>query len=307
MTDALNLDDIRLKSVESMTDAEKDFLVENKAELTKEELAAFTEFIPADDTAGDEGEDDEEGEDEGDDKDKQPAFKTVEEANKWLADKKKEWETEEAKKEADAKAEADRKAKEGEVPEYFKAGYKPKDWNQFTHDFIPILVNNLVKNTEFSAGIRDALGQQTVAERERVDKINTEFDTELAAMHKEGLVPDPATDEGKKVDKMLTTIGAMLGLGSMRDAYTAAQNLGKTTGVDFLKGGKPVADDGAGGGEGGEGDDKKSDMATQKKKAGLIGKGGSGAPAKKGEKNYKETHGRSLDDIMADATAKLEE
>lgn len=297
----INLDELRLKDVADMTAEDKAFLVEHKADLTEEEVAAFSTFI----NPAEEGEEGEEGEDETEEEKAQreadeaaaaagapkpPVFKTVEESEKWLADKKKDWEADNAKaaEEAiDAKAAEAAAAANADKPiEFFQPGYKPKDYNAFANDLFKVIVTNLGKNPTLVSDIREALGQMTAAERQTIDKINVEFDQELKQMAAEGLVPDPTTDEGKKMDKILTNIGARMGLGSMREAFAAYKDLGSAMGVTTVK--------------------TKADMTSQKQKASMVGRGGGGT-ATPPKKNYqKDVHKKSMDDIMAEAKQELE-
>lgn len=295
----INLDELRLKDTADMTAEDKAFLVEHKVELTEEEVTAFSAFINEDE--GEEGDDNEEETDEekaqreADEAaaagaPKPPVFKTVEESEKWLADKKKEWETEQTKaaQEAiDAKKAEDEAAANADKPiQFFQAGYKPKDYNAFANDLFKVIVTNLGKNPTLVGDIREALGQMTAQERKTIDSINVEFDQELKQMAAEGLVPDPTTDEGKKMDKILTNIGARMGLGSMREAFQAYKDLGAAMGVDPAK--------------------QKATMTSQKQKASMVGRGGGGTPSPS-KKNYqKDVHKKSMDDIMADAKAELE-
>ena len=225
----LDLDDVRLKEPEDLSDEEKTFLKENEADLTDDEKETYKESLEAEDK-GEEEEEEEES--------KGLSFESEEELDKYL-------DRYSAGREKKA-AEADKgKGEDEDVPDYFPAGYKPKDWNEPFKQYTP-------KMREM---MREEIRAERTEESNRKEKLNKEFDAEIETLrgaHKE--IPAIGTPERATFEKDLAqVIVAYPGVRNMTEAYNIK------TALDSAGGGSKGKTDtkgtarkvGSSGGEGG--------------------------------------------------------
>lgn len=290
MADPLNLEEVRLMPVEDMGDEHKAFLKEHEADLNDDEKAAFQEFLAV--PAKEDEEEEHEGETEEDKTAREakeaaeaggvtetpPVFKTKEEADAWVEDKIKEHDEAVAAQ----KKEEEEAAKAPPELKFFDPEWKPKNWNDFAVQFFKALVSKPELAKTITPIVREELANMSVSERREIEKINEGFNTEMQEMFKEGLIPDPTSPEGIKIDKQISLIGAQMKANNMREAYDRWAKTPLEFGGGYDPGAKRVV--------------------SHKQKAGLVSKGGgSGTPAKK-EKSYKDVHGKSLDTLLEEET-----
>jgi len=164
-----DLDDVKLKTPDEMSDEEKDFLKENEDKLTDADKKDYEEILKG----KKENEDETEEEDETEKKDKKKekkeepkhTFKTDEDLEVYLKDRK---EKEKAEK---VKLKADAKVKKGQ---FFPKGYKPSDWNEYTKDVLKI--------------VRDDRQRFSEDQRKTMARINDKLDSETEELR--ALIPD---------------------------------------------------------------------------------------------------------------------
>ena len=155
-----DLDEVKLKTPDEMSDEEKDFLRENKEELTDGDKEDYKDILEEKEEPEKEEEgDDKEVVEEGDKEEKEEAakhsFKTDEELEAYYKER------QEKEKAERKRAKEDSKISKGE---YFPKDYKPADWNEYTSEVLKIIRNDRSKFAE--------------DQRKNITKINQRLDDE---------------------------------------------------------------------------------------------------------------------------------
>lgn len=279
--DELDLDKVRLKTVEELESKEIEFLNANLDKLTDEDKDAYATILKVEDK-GDEGEDgddkgsegDDKGDDkgkgeEGDDKPKGFAFASEDEAKKYVADQI----IEQQKKDRQAAIDA---AKTPEEKKYVEENWKPKNWNEG----IKVAVKAAL----------DEVDERRKQETQKQEDQRKAFEKEWDGIVATNKLPKRETEDGKKILKAVFDIGTKYGQPNFTKAYDLYTKIPESEG-----GGLKVGNGG------------KGDMSEQKKRAAQVtgktaddGKGKSAAP-----KSYQDLHGKSINQLIREGQRSL--
>jgi len=193
-----NLDDIRLKDADELSDEERDFLRENKDELTDEELESFGDVLTEE--KDEEEEDKHEDEEKEEEEEKGFSFESEEDFiektsrvfERVLEKREKKTDTDTEKKETDR---------------IFPEGFKPRDWEEAGQ-----------KIHEAWERKQKAMADEL---KRKADEINREWDNQLADLRiKNPNLPKAGTKEGASFDQELSGIIAKYkGVTNMNEAY----------------------------------------------------------------------------------------
>ena len=167
------LDEVRLKEPDELTDEEKGLLKEHQDELSDEEKDAFKSVI-------------EPKEEEPKEEEPFKTFKTQDELDAFLEENK-------------SKEELEDKEEEGgvEPANFFPDDYKPKNWNEFANDLLPKLKPEIRKETE-------AFTEDT---KRKIGEINAQFDAEIEQLRViDPNIPEVGTSERVAFDKSLAQV-----------------------------------------------------------------------------------------------------
>ena len=171
MAEELSLDEIRLKELDELSDDEGKFLKEHEEDLTDEERESYKEILS-----------EEEGEDES------VTFKNQGEFDSAVDKRVKEMQTQ-----AETEEETEKGQGEDKGDRLFPEKYKPKDWDEFSKDFLGI--------------IRKDREIHTKEQRERVLDIDRKLDQDTEDLRKiDSSVPATGTTERREFDRSLAEI-----------------------------------------------------------------------------------------------------
>lgn len=279
MPEELNLDDVRIKTVEELSSDEISFLKENEADLTDEDRDAYASVLsPADDGEGEDedgeadgGEDDGSGTgDEDGDGSNGFVFKTEEEAKEYvekLVEKKNEQE----------KQKAIDDAKTPEEKKYVEDNWKPKTWNEG--------IKTIVEHVR--SEIKEDQAKETKAQEDKRKGFEAEWD----GIVKDNNLPKRGTEEGKQLLKSVYEVGTKFNQPNFKSAYALYTILPKSHG-----GGLDVGDQ-----------KEKEKMNNQKKRAGSVkGKTPDATKTKSAvPKNYQDMQQKSTSQLIRDAQRAL--
>lgn len=177
------LDEIRLKEPDELTEDEVKVLKENVDDLTDEEKEDYKDVL-VEKKEGEEEEEEEEG------KEKPVTFKTQEAFDTAVDKRVKEMQVEAEEK----KKEEEEGKKEKRL---FPKGYKPEDWNQFARDFLPVVRKTTRKDTE----------TYTKEQRERRAEINKQLDQETEDLRKiDPSIPSIKSKKRTEFDRSIAEI-----------------------------------------------------------------------------------------------------
>lgn len=187
-----DLEEVRLKEVDELTDDEKNLLKEHQDDLSDDEKEAFKSIIETK-----EEEKEEEKEDE-----PFKSFKTEEEFNKFIEEER-------------GKVEPEDKEEEGEDEEpvdFFPKDYKPKDWNQFAKDLLPKLQPHM----------RQEFTKYSDEQKKQIAEINAQFDQEIEQLRViDSSIPAAGTPERKEFDRELAQVALKnKNVRTMTEAYS---------------------------------------------------------------------------------------
>lgn len=178
---------------------------------------------------------------------------------------------------------------------------QPKDWNDAFTRFVGFIRQHpevLFKDT--APYVRGQMAELNAQDQAKVDTEMKKYDAEVADLYKEGKMPNPATDEGKKVDMQLTQIAIQYGLTSLKDAHNLWSKIPVEHGGGYVPQGVPAS---AGTTPVAPAVDQKKEAASaQKKAAAKVGSSGAGGvvPSKGGSVSYSDIHTKSMDQIMSE-------
>ena len=275
----LDLEDVRLKEPDELSDDEAKFLKENAGELTDDEKGIFKEQLKED-----------EKEDEEDDEKKGFSFASKDEFDTAVADA-----TAKAIKAAKDAEEAEKAGKESEKEEktedFFEEGYKAKNWNEAAKAMYP----------KFKERVIADLQGMSKAQKDKLDEINKEFDKEIEELAgKDKAIPTKGTKEREAFEADLADIGVKYkGVTTMTEAYEIYKAVGgKKAGDESGEGKEEEKEEGKTPVEG-EVSQKQRDLASK------VSKGGA---EKKGDKenSYARIASRKMSDLVAEEIEKLE-
>lgn len=149
----MEIDDIRLKEVDELSDDEKGFLREHREDLTDEEMESFKGVL------------EEKKEDEDD---KGFSFKSQEELDKYLEEKLEE-RLEVKEKERQEEEERIKREKETGEEEFFPKDYKATNWDEAFKKVYPKLEEKILGK----------LGKMNAEQKAKVEEINKTFDKQI--------------------------------------------------------------------------------------------------------------------------------
>jgi hypothetical protein len=292
----MDLDIIRFKQPNELTDDEKGFLKANEGSLIDEEKELFKpvlhpeEFTPTPT--------------EGEPPVTPPVapvtppvtpptglnFQNEAELNTWLETREKkradDAEHQRILAEQEAEEEKLRKEKAAKVFQFFEQDYKPNDWNEFGNKFLQVFLPVVVEE------IRNMDTKEKTRFQAQVDAVNTEFDKETEELKSSG-EPVPTTGSPERVtfDKELAKISLEFGISDtdkpMHKAYEIYKYRkagGVTTPPVTPPTTPPVTPP------------VNPNVSVAQK----VG-GGTGQPPAGQPKSYAKIHNRSMDQIVEDA------
>jgi hypothetical protein len=206
---------------------------------------------------------------------------TQDKLDSYIEGKRKEWE-------AEGKTAAEQKTEQDKIEKLFDEGYTPKDWNEYSTQFLDKVAPILEKR--FFAKLEAAEAQKTAQRQQMSDTqkaVYAAFENEFKTLATNKLIPDPSTqaDEYKKVHDAIIAIGDAHGKTNITDAYKlwSIIPVDKGGGLDYQSSGATA----------------KQKIEAQKQAAGRIGKGGGGiATVKPGAKDYNTIHNMNIDDLI---------
>ena len=175
--------------------------------------------------------------------------------------------------------------KSEDVTRIFDPNWKPLDWNDFAISLLenPTARQMLIK--EMSGEVMGELKNMTQAEKEEMEKINKGYDEEYDTIAKQGLLPALNTEEGKKVDKQISLIGATYGIASIAKSYDLWKKIpiAQGGGLEYVP-------------------PKKASLNLQKQRAGLVQSPSGTQPPQGKVRTYEDFHKKSMDDLMDEVT-----
>ena len=194
-----NLDDILLKDVDGLTDAEKGFLREHASELENTEKESYKDIL-------------EEKKEEKVDNTGGFNFKTQEELDKYLEEK------------IAAKIPAPKEdKKEDDIPDFVSKDWKPADWNDAFKTLLkhPKFMEYLTKNENLKGTVKETITETEQAKENSRKEINQKIDDEIAAIRgKDKDIPAVGTPEALEWEKKIAqTFVDFPSLRSVDEAY----------------------------------------------------------------------------------------
>lgn len=199
--DELNLDDIRTKEADSLSDDERGFLKEHKSDLTEDEVTAYKGVVEFDEAKADPEPDPDPEPDTG------FKFNTEEEFEERVSGA-----VEAALKiERETKKEPKKEEWEDRDERFFPEDYKAKDWDTAAKDMYP----------KFEKRVMDRMGKLSKERQENITRINKEYDNQIVDIRKADKdIPARGTKEGNQFETELAQIGAKFkGVTDMTEAY----------------------------------------------------------------------------------------
>jgi hypothetical protein len=117
-------------------------------------------------------------------------------------------------------------------------GEVPADWNDLARKILAHL-----SPKEYAPKVLKVIQNMTAKERKEMETIGASFDAEMDEMAAQGLIPSRTTEEGKKVDAQISTLGGKYNLTSMKDAYNLWKQIPVANGggLDYKPGTTPTA------------------------------------------------------------------
>lgn len=293
----------RWKLADQMDDHDIEILLANKEKLNEEERAAFAHLITEDEPFSDNPLDDainksiDAPENQTDDEIPTPPVVepvipiipapsipenvvTQDKLDTYIEGKRKEWE-------AAGKTKAEQDKEETKIQRLFEEGYEPKDWNEYSMQFLekmtPIIEKRMFDRLEKERQAQVDLQNQTRTEQQ---KVYQQFEGEFANLSKQKLIPDPTTqpDEYKRVHEEIIKVGDAHGKSNITDAYKLWAILPKQHGggLDYTP---PAVD-------------PNKRIQAQKQAAGRVGSSkGAVIPARKAN-DYNTIHNARMEDLI---------
>lgn len=207
----LDLDDVKLKEREALTEDEEKLITDKWDELGDEDKEAYKDLDPNKEPEEEDSEDAPELEEEAD-KEKEEEREEVKEELKGVRfDSEEEFEAAVDKIVAKREAAKQTPAEEEAPPEkFFPEGFKAKNWEDAAQQMYP----------KFKERVISDIRGMTEAQKKRLDDINKQFDEEIETLRKGGEeIPEPGTPEREQFDKDLAGIGLKYKLSNMTDSY----------------------------------------------------------------------------------------
>jgi hypothetical protein len=135
---------------------------------------------------------------------------------------------------------------------------------------------------EYANRTMAALKEQAVLEENEQTARSNAFNKQYLDLATERKLPDPTTEEGVKVKSQITELGIKYKANNYAEAYDLWSKIPSSFGggLDY----KP--------------EEKKSDMAEQKKLAGMVGGGGNDKPTGASNMPYNTLRDTSMDDLI---------
>ena len=245
------LDDVRLKNLDDVSEDEAKFLGEKWDDLTEEEQTVFDSVVQED-------------------------WRGSQEEPEYLKLTQDEFDNRinQAVESAVSKVKETKPKEEPAPPEeeeegFFPEGYKAEGWNEAFQKVYPKLQKKIIKD----------ITEAAQKKKRRLDKINAKFDQEIEELRKkDSNIPKQGTEDRREFDTRLAKIGVEYKLSSMTDAYRVYKALEKSKGGEDQKRKKVSKQqkslrDKVGGGSGAGGDDKEEidyDRITNKSLDELI-------------------------------------
>lgn len=257
------LEEIVTKSDEQINDDDKKYLIDNAGKLNDEEKARFADILP-----------------KTEEKPVAPTEDkgiTKDQLDQLLEQKRLEWEAKGATP-AQAKAEVDR------VEEFLKKNGEPTDWKDTFKKVTQFFKEN---PDEIAAPLKDTIENMTKAEQKEletsVDAHIKGWEKDFNEIAKKNNIPDATTKEGGKIFAKVGEIMSTYNFYDVAKAYDLYTKLNPV--VDAPQGQEDTPTD------------KKTQMASQKRAAGMLG-GGSGASNNKPQgPKYGDMQGKTLDQL----------
>lgn len=214
------------------------------------------------------------------------SFKTQQELDDYV-------ELQARRREEAAKAKKDEKPEEKEPLKLYDGyfdeeqqkwiGEAPQDWNEFAtriRDSLVPEVSETVKN-------------MSAKERQELEELNKEFDTEYNGLAAQGKVPPLNTPEGKEANRQISHIAAVNGFATITEGYEVWNKMR----ADLQK---PKNDEGGQEPQGGSKAPQQPAKPNPNKAAsGMVGSS-KGVPSKgnKTERSYDQLHDANTDDLI---------
>jgi hypothetical protein len=279
----MDLEEVRWKLADELNENEKEFLNEHKEELNDAEKNAFKSFLETDEQTPDpvtletKTDEEENGEEEKDPESAEGAeggaegpitFNTPAEREAWL-------QAEIAKRQPITPVKVEETPEDTKSPfEIAKESLKGKKYSDASEAY-----------ADFVATLKTQADLESKAQQ----KVNEKFEAEYKEVAEANKLPDPSTEEGKKIKDAITNIGVNNGKKNYREAYDLYTKIPEQFG-----GGFKVIDQKK------KADDNKKQIEDQKKKAALMG--GStpaGDDKKKGiGMSYEKLHNTDMDNLL---------
>jgi len=189
----MDLDDIRLKEPEELTNDEKKFLSENKNDLTDEEKEVFASALKPSESKEPE----------------KPEFNLTEEEFQKRVDDRVQQVLEERKK---AREEAKRPKDDTQIT----SDWKPKDWKEAFDTLDRVLSKKYVGKEE----VPQVIQQYSETQRKKIEEHQKMFDEQTEEMKAKypDLVPDKGTPERETFDANVAEIAIKYGTTSLKGA-----------------------------------------------------------------------------------------
>lgn len=168
----------------------------------------------------------------------------------------------------------------------FDPTWKPKDWNDALVQLFPH-IRKMIKDEDAAEVAKTESGRQ---------EFNKKLDIEYDTLVKEKKIPDRSTEDGKRVNRELATVGAAYGLGSYRTAFDIWSKLPKGTELILPNGDKAKV-----GGLDGAVTTPATKKTNPSKAASRFISGNSSAAAggnAKKKPDYSKIHGKSMDSLL---------